>query len=68
MQQQFLLPRIRRKVLELLNGYVAAPALQAGADDYIVGPGLGDCSGLCGALALGCRVISSTAADTAGQR
>jgi fructokinase len=47
-----LLPRVRARVLDLLAGYLATPALTepAGMDDYIVGPSLGDRSGIVGAV------------------
>lgn len=52
MRQAVLFPRIRTEVIDLLNGYVrAAPILEA-VDDYIVPPGLGERSGILGALAL----------------
>ena len=47
-----LLPRIRRRVVELLAGYVDAPELASDADTYIVPPALGDDAGVFGALAL----------------
>ncbi|WP_245608580.1 ROK family protein [Saccharibacillus sacchari] len=62
MQQKHLLPLIRRRVAELLNGYVAAPELAEGLDDYIVSPGLGTQSGLKGALALGIRALKNEGA------
>jgi fructokinase len=52
MQRRLLLPRIRAKVLELLNGYVQTSAILEHIDRYIVPPGLGDKSGVLGALAL----------------
>ncbi len=52
MSQTHLLPRIRRNVVESLNGYVQAPAILNEIDDYLVLPGLGTRSGILGALAL----------------
>jgi len=52
MEQVHLFPRIRRKVLELLNGYVQSPALLENIDAYIVPPALGKRAGILGALAL----------------
>jgi len=52
MEQAHLFPRIRRKVLELLNGYVQSPALLENIDAYIVPPALGKRAGILGALAL----------------
>jgi fructokinase len=47
-----LLPLVRREVQGLLNGYVVAPEIQEGIDQYIVPPRLGGRSGVLGALAL----------------
>jgi fructokinase len=53
MDQRHLFPRIRRTVPTLLNEYIQADALLQGIDQYIVPPGLGNRSGVLGALALG---------------
>ena len=47
-----LLPRAREHAAELLNGYVASPAVQGDLTDYVVAPGLGDRAGVLGAIAL----------------
>jgi fructokinase len=52
MQQKHLLARVREKTLAALNGYIQQPQVVAGMTNYIVAPGLGDKSGLVGALAL----------------
>jgi fructokinase len=52
MSRNDLYPRIRREVLALLNGYVRAPQMIDGIDDYVVAPRLGDDAGVLGALAL----------------
>ncbi|WP_068784876.1 ROK family protein [Paenibacillus phocaensis] len=52
MKQVQLFPLIRRKVQELLSGYVQHRSLIEEIDSYIVPPGLGDNAGLSGALAL----------------
>ena len=52
MQQKHLFPLIRRKTLELLNGYVQTEYILNGIDSYIVEPGLGTKSGATGALLL----------------
>lgn len=52
MEQPRLLPLVRRKVLEVLNGYVQHPDLLRHIDSYIVPPGLGDRAGVLGAIAL----------------
>ena len=43
---------MRREVVSLLGGYVDAPALRDGIDEYIVAPALGERAGVLGALAL----------------
>ena len=52
MQRGFLFPKIRWRVRELLNGYVANKNLLENIEDYIVPPGLGNQSGSLGAIAL----------------
>ena len=53
MHQEQLFPLIRRKVVELLNGYIRCDAILQGIDEYIVPPALGDDPGIKGALMLG---------------
>lgn len=57
MHQSQLFPLIRKQVSQILNGYVASPAILDDIDQYIVPPGLGDNAGLCGALALGIAAL-----------
>lgn len=52
MQQMHLFPIIRRKVLEMLGGYICSPVVDNGLEDYIVPPGLGVNSGVMGAYLL----------------
>lgn len=52
MQQAFLLPMIRERVLSLLNNYVQSPAILEEIDTYVVAPGLGSQAGILGSLAL----------------
>ena len=52
MQREFLFAKVRRRVLELLNGYVASKSLMENIDDYILPPGLGNQAGSLGAIAL----------------
>ncbi len=59
MQQPALLPLVRSKVLEALNGYVRSPEILERIDSYIVPPGLGRRSGVLGALALARELVSS---------
>ena len=52
MQRDFLFPRVRWRVRELLNGYVSSKVLLEKIDSYIVPPELGNQSGSLGAIAL----------------
>jgi fructokinase len=47
-----LLPDIRRSAKQLLGGYVTHALLQGSLDEFIVGPSLGDRSGISGAILL----------------
>lgn len=53
MHQKHILPMIRAEVQRNLNSYINATEINETIQNYIVPPGLGDDSGLCGALALG---------------
>ena len=55
MEQPQLLPMVRQRVLEELNGYVQAAEILHRIDSYIVLPGLGDRAGVLGAIALAQR-------------
>ena len=48
MQREFLFPKIRRRVRELLNGYVSSKSVLENIDEYIVPPGLGESIGQSG--------------------
>lgn len=52
MQRRFMFGDIRKKVLQALNGYIQSAAILDHIDAYIVPPGLGNFSGMLGALAL----------------
>jgi fructokinase len=52
MQQRQLFPLVRRRVQGLLNDYLPVPTILDQIDDYIVPPGLGNRSGVLGAIAL----------------
>ncbi len=52
MAQPHLFPLVRSKTLGYLNGYVQSPAILDHIDTYIVPPGLGNQSGVLGAIAL----------------
>ena len=52
MDQVHLFPKVRRRVQEILNGYIQARAILENIDDFIVPPGLGNRAGVLGAIAL----------------
>ncbi len=52
MQRQELFPLIRRRVQQLLNGYVQSPQIVDRIDQYIVPPALGGQAGVLGGIAL----------------
>ncbi|MGZ9223123.1 MAG: ROK family protein [Anaerolineales bacterium] len=52
MQREFLFPKVRWRVRELLNGYVSSKMVLENIEDYILPPGLGSQSGSLGAIAL----------------
>ena len=52
MQRPGLLPLVRRRTLELLNGYIKVGAILDHIDEYIVPPQLGANAGVLGAIAL----------------
>lgn len=56
-KQQQVFPLIRRRLSELLNGYVLNRRLDEELDSYIVPPGLGDNAGLAGSLELARRAL-----------
>ena len=59
MQREFLFPKVRRRVQELLNGYVASRSVLEQIDDYIVPPSLGNQSGSMGSIALAMQLEES---------
>jgi fructokinase len=52
MHQRHLFPLIRGEVRRLLNGYIEAPRLLEGIDNFVIPPGLEGRSGVLGAIAL----------------
>jgi fructokinase len=58
MHQTHLLSKIRRALASVLNGYVNAPELATGIDEYVVPSPLGQKAGLYGALVLAERAIA----------
>jgi fructokinase len=57
MKQPSLLPLIRERVLELVDGYLDIEEHAGGIDAYIVAPALGDRAGVLGALELARRRV-----------
>src|SRR5690606_35246106 len=57
MKQAQIFPLVRKKVQELLNGYVPLPQITEYIDEYIVPPTLGDDAGITGALMLAKRAL-----------
>jgi len=57
MRQKNLLPKIQKKVQELLKNYINIPEITTKIEDYIVLPRLGDRAGVLGAIALAERKI-----------
>lgn len=57
MQQEHLFPGIRKRVVELLNGYVNSPSILTDIDQYIVPPGLGNRSGGLGSIAIAQQIL-----------
>jgi len=55
MQAAQLFPLVRRKVQQLLNGYIQTPQITKHIDEYILPPGLGGRAGVLGAIALAQR-------------
>jgi len=55
-----LLPALRDAVGRHLNGYLQVPALLDPQGHYLVSPGLGDQSGLLGAIALGQQALAAS--------
>jgi fructokinase len=56
MQREFLFPKVRRRVRELLNSYVSSRIVLHNIEDYILPPGLGSQSGSLGAIALAMQI------------
>ncbi len=52
MQKKFIFPAVRKKVQELLNGYINHDLILKDVDQYIVPPALGNHAGVLGAIAL----------------
>ena len=58
MDHSQLLPRVRRQLKALLNGYIQAPEVLDDMDGYVVAPALGHQSGVIGALVLAAQAAA----------
>ena len=56
-----ILPLIRGKFSQVMNGYLRVPQMNRELDAFIVSPGLKGRSGILGALALGGYVVKKSA-------
>ncbi len=59
MQREFLFPKVRNRVRELLNGYVSSKVVLEQIDQYILPPALGNQAGSMGAIALAMQLEES---------
>lgn len=57
MKNPGLMPAVRRKAADNLNGYIRSESIMKDVDRYIVAPALGDLAGVIGALELAKRTI-----------
>ena len=57
MKRPFLFPMVRSDLLELLAGYIQAPAVTDAIEEMVVPPTLGDRAGVLGAIALAEREL-----------
>ncbi len=55
-----LLPGIQVRTRELINGYIQSPVILENIESYIVSPGLGNRSGMLGAIALAEQVLQES--------
>jgi fructokinase len=59
MQQPVLLGLVRRRLRDLVGGYLETPLLGERIDDYLVAPALGDRAGVLGGIALADRLLAA---------
>ena len=57
MHQSKMFELVRKKVKEMLGGYVASPVFETDLSDYIIPPGLGENPGVMGAVKLGLMAL-----------
>lgn len=61
MGQAHLLPRLRRALVDSLNGYAAGPRIEREIEAFLVAPALGDRAGPLGAIALALDALAAEA-------
>jgi fructokinase len=54
-----LLPKVQKKTRELINGYIQSDVILKHIESYIVSPGLGNRSGILGAIALAKEALTA---------
>lgn len=54
-----LLPKVQQRTKEIINGYIQSPIILEDIKSYIVSPGLGNRSGILGAIALASQALQS---------
>jgi fructokinase len=59
LEHRGLIALVRRRLRDLVAGYLDTPLLDAGIDDYVVAPSLGDDAGVLGAIALAQAAVTS---------
>jgi len=59
MKSPGVIPQIRKRLLELLAGYVQHPAITEDINSYVVPPGLGDQAGMLGGIALAQQALKT---------
>lgn len=57
MKRKELLAKIHQRVPDLINDYIQHPAITENIENYIVSPGLGEQSGICGTIVLAERAL-----------
>lgn len=55
-----LLPKVQKRTRELINGYIQSPVILETIESFIVNPGLGNRSGVLGAIALAEQAVQKS--------
>jgi fructokinase len=59
LERPVVLDGVRRRLPELIAGYLDSPLLAGRVDEYLVAPALGDDAGVLGAIALARDLVGS---------